>query len=313
MPISQMGDYSARHWSFIKDMLSEIVIDCGFIDPELVSYDEVNPDIKSRIINHIFSIPLLICDVSGNNPNVLYELGMRVAFDMPIIIIKDWKTNFNFDISSFEHVLYPDDIDKLPADDPHLIFFKERMKNKLLAMSKAFEGKSPLVSPLRNYLNHENYLKIKRGAPFDIEGTFEYLCFRERDYYSHGGICHITLKPSHGNLIEWQLKGQRCWIKQSRDEGTVRYLNPYRWDTRKAVIFSDGTFMLNYNIRTDDSNIVGYIKGEVLSNDHSHMINDFVGDYHQDEGKRITKGGFKMVRIPNGVSYNSHEFNFVPS
>jgi hypothetical protein len=38
------------------------------------------------------SKPDYLCDVSGKNANVMFELGLRLAFDNPTIIIKDDKT-----------------------------------------------------------------------------------------------------------------------------------------------------------------------------------------------------------------------------
>ena len=52
----------------------------------------------------------MVCDVSGKNPNVMFELGMRLAFDKPTIIVKDDKTAYSFDTSPIEHLGYPRDL-----------------------------------------------------------------------------------------------------------------------------------------------------------------------------------------------------------
>jgi hypothetical protein len=48
--------------------------------------------------------------VSGKNPNVMFELGIRLAFDKATIIIKDDKTDYSFDTSVIQHIPYPRDL-----------------------------------------------------------------------------------------------------------------------------------------------------------------------------------------------------------
>lgn len=56
--------------------------------------------ISNSIINKIFSAiqecPMVICDLSNRNPNVLYELGLRQACDKPVVSIQDDKTINSF-------------------------------------------------------------------------------------------------------------------------------------------------------------------------------------------------------------------------
>jgi hypothetical protein len=40
----------------------------------------------------------------------MLELGMRLAFDKPAVIVKDDKTDYSFDTSSIEHLAYPRDL-----------------------------------------------------------------------------------------------------------------------------------------------------------------------------------------------------------
>ena len=49
---------------------------------------------------------MVICDVSGRNPNVLYELGVRQAFDRPVTLLKDGQTEWIFDVQMLRHVEY---------------------------------------------------------------------------------------------------------------------------------------------------------------------------------------------------------------
>jgi hypothetical protein len=63
--------------------------------------------IQKRIVQNLYSSDVIVCDVSGKNPNVMFELGMRLAFDKPTLIVKDDKTDYSFDTGIIEHVPYP--------------------------------------------------------------------------------------------------------------------------------------------------------------------------------------------------------------
>jgi hypothetical protein len=66
--------------------------------------------IHKTIIQNVYDNPVVVCDISGKNPNVMFELGLRLAFDKPTIIVKDDKTSYSFDTSAIEHLEYPRDL-----------------------------------------------------------------------------------------------------------------------------------------------------------------------------------------------------------
>ena len=95
MPISAIDTYSSDHWTEVKKIISEAICDAGY-KPNLVSNADDIGIIQKRIIQNIYDNDIVVCDVSGKNPNVMFELGMRLAFDKPAIIIIDdnsqcWK------------------------------------------------------------------------------------------------------------------------------------------------------------------------------------------------------------------------------
>ena len=49
---------------------------------------------------------MALCDLSNRNPNVLYELGLRQAYDKPVVLVQDDKTERIFDISGINTVSY---------------------------------------------------------------------------------------------------------------------------------------------------------------------------------------------------------------
>lgn len=105
-PIADMDDYSAAHWREVHDIVAEPVKEAGY-ELKLVSESDASSVILSEIVTNIYTNDLVIADVSGRNANVMFELGMRMAFQKPVIIIMDDNTPFSFDISPVKHLIYP--------------------------------------------------------------------------------------------------------------------------------------------------------------------------------------------------------------
>ena len=49
---------------------------------------------------------MVVCDLSSGNPNVLYELGIRHSFDLPVVLLKDDITDFIFDVAGIKTIQY---------------------------------------------------------------------------------------------------------------------------------------------------------------------------------------------------------------
>ena len=78
--------------------------------PNLVSIADDVRVIHKTIIQNLYAYPIVVCDVSARNPNVLFELGMRVAFEKPVVIVKDDQTKGIFDLAPIEYIEYPRDL-----------------------------------------------------------------------------------------------------------------------------------------------------------------------------------------------------------
>ena len=109
MPISSIDGCNESHWNDVMEILNESIDEAGFESNLVSNADDVGV-IQKRIIQNLYDNPIVICDVSGKNPNVMFELGIRLAFDKPTIIIKDDKTTYSFDTSPIEHLEYPRDL-----------------------------------------------------------------------------------------------------------------------------------------------------------------------------------------------------------
>lgn len=146
MPISSMDGCTSEHWAEVKNIITEAVE--GIAEPQfnvkLVSDADDVGVIQKRIVQNIYSSDIIVCDVSGKNPNVMFELGMRLAFDKPTVIIKDDKTDYSFDTGIIEHVPYPRDL-----RFSRIVTFKTSLAEKVVATHR-----SAITNP-----DHSTFLK----------------------------------------------------------------------------------------------------------------------------------------------------------
>lgn len=60
--------------------------------------------IQKTIVNDLLSADLVIADLTEHNPNVMFELGMRMAHDLPIALIRARGTGSIFDVDNMLRV-----------------------------------------------------------------------------------------------------------------------------------------------------------------------------------------------------------------
>lgn len=160
MPISAIDGCNEAHWADVLEIINDAIEEAGF-DGELVSNADDVGIIHKRIIQNLYENPMVVCDVSGKNPNVMFELGMRLAFDKPTLIIKDDQTTYSFDTSAIEHLEYPRD----------LRFTKVvEFKKKLAAKLKATYKKSTEDQNYTTFLKHFGEFKVAKIDQKEVSG-----------------------------------------------------------------------------------------------------------------------------------------------
>lgn len=93
--------------------------------------------IHKEILQNIDEDDIIICDVSGRNPNVFFELGIRMATQKPTVIVKDEKTAYPFDTGPNRYVGYPRDL-----RHPEMEKFKAELKKSIQATIAQDKDKS---------------------------------------------------------------------------------------------------------------------------------------------------------------------------
>lgn len=91
-----------RPAGFFSEVLSNLIVpaatEVGF---KVETANKQGSDIiQSTIINELMSADIVLADLTDHNPNVLFELGFRIALNKPVIIIKAKGTSGIFDVDS---------------------------------------------------------------------------------------------------------------------------------------------------------------------------------------------------------------------
>ena len=95
-----------RPEGFFKEVLNSLLIpagiDAGF---NVETANKQGSDvIHSTIVNDLLEADLVIADLTDHNPNVLFELGMRMNADLPVALIKTKDTGIIFDVDNMLRV-----------------------------------------------------------------------------------------------------------------------------------------------------------------------------------------------------------------
>ncbi len=145
MPIAPHSDYPTDHWKDVLAILNEAIEQTKF-EPKLVSDDVAIGLIHDRIVTNIYNNEIVVCDVSSKNPNVMFELGLRLAFDKPTIIIKDETTGYSFDTGVIEHISYPSSL-----RFSQIVKFKEELIRRIEATYKKSQEEPNFSSFLKSF------------------------------------------------------------------------------------------------------------------------------------------------------------------
>ena len=89
--------------------------------------------IQSAILQNLYENDVVICDVSGLNPNVMLEAGLRLSTKKPTVIITDRIQKPPFDISNIGYLNYQKDLEYNAIED-----FIEKLSIKIRDVHEAF-------------------------------------------------------------------------------------------------------------------------------------------------------------------------------
>jgi hypothetical protein len=144
----------------------------------------------------------------------MFELGMRLAFDKPTIIIKDDRTEYTFDTGQIEHLGYPRDL-----RHSQIVNFKERLSEKIIATHK----KATTDPSYTTFLKHFGSFRVSKleekevsGQQFILEQLQSILIAVQRIPV---GVVESAATPAGSGGLQWA-KGDvnACMVGTSRND-----------------------------------------------------------------------------------------------
>ncbi|WP_219927966.1 hypothetical protein, partial [Aeromonas sp. HMWF015] len=198
------------HWLNVQKVIHDALSPLG-LNIRMVSHsDEVNV-IQKNIIQNLFMDDIIICDVSSRNPNVMFELGVRLTFDKPVVLIKDHDTPISFDIGNIYHITYPRSLNYAEI----LVFQKELLDKVIATMEKAKgEGYSPFLQGF--------------SIPVKNKGSIETKEVDSNEYYAiqlneiNEKLNKVIARAGEGELGHLRGNSTNMWLDVTKNLVTLR-------------------------------------------------------------------------------------------
>lgn len=146
MPVSTGEGDAARygdpqHFAHVLDHLfAPAVQRAGFelVPPVMQGADLIH----AEIVRNLETAELVLCDATGHNPNVFFELGIRTALDRPVALVRDNLTErLPFDTSGINTHTYDSSLAPWTLEQG-----VERLSEHLRSSSERSRGANPLWS-----------------------------------------------------------------------------------------------------------------------------------------------------------------------
>lgn len=108
-PIGEENDSIRRHIEGIIDVVIMPVMKDDY-DIQVAHRLFEMGSINRQIIELIYKSDLVIANLTGTNPNVMYELAFRHTLGLPVITIAEKGTKLPFDVSTERTIFYTNDL-----------------------------------------------------------------------------------------------------------------------------------------------------------------------------------------------------------
>lgn len=100
-PIGDRGsEIRIRSDDLFTHLIQPVALEAGYVAERVIENDRPG-DITAKIVGDIINSDAIVCDITGHNPNVFYELAIAHAWKKPCILLSsDDPIRVPFDISS---------------------------------------------------------------------------------------------------------------------------------------------------------------------------------------------------------------------
>lgn len=141
----------------INEVIEPVLNELGFC-VEVSHRINDSGSVTNTIIKKVYESDLVIANLTGNNPNVMYEVALRHASAKPIIHITEDISNLPFDINDQRTIEYADDMAGA-----------YQLKSDLIAMIDAIEFNKFALNPVTIALEKKNLVNVPASASKDFE------------------------------------------------------------------------------------------------------------------------------------------------
>jgi hypothetical protein len=217
----------------------EVRIECHRADKT-----ERSGEIITHIIDQLVTADIVIADLSGQNPNVFYELGVRHAVHNNTILIAQNIKDIPFDLRHLRTIQYN-------YDPEGMLIFRDRLINAIRAIEKDMDA---IDNPVRRYLSDKavnGLIKQEmRFGPDNLREMAVELVSLRREFASYAAQMRDVIEsitttnsenrtdkaPSVDSLKEFE----GIWISDLGTMACVRVLNgqlyiPYSYHSQKTL------------------------------------------------------------------------------
>lgn len=148
------SDVFRRAKGVIESVIKPVLKEYGYDDIKPAYEINISGTINTQIINRIVENDLVIANLTGNNPNVMYELCLRHVVAKPIIQICQHGTSLPFDIKDNRTIFYKDD----------MLGVEELKENIAKFMNEIEYDEDYMDNPIYNARRYAKLLKDTQGT-----------------------------------------------------------------------------------------------------------------------------------------------------
>lgn len=320
-PIGEESSPERLRADYMLKVIKQILSEFGFDETNIIAAHNINSPgvITNQVIKQVTSASIVIADLSGLNPNVMYELALRHFTYLPVIQICDDSTTLPFDVKTMRTIFYNFD-GKVNSG----------FKRELRATYESIEKKSSIDNPMKDIVgidlfnNLTGISGIKRLSSLN-EMYFQMTCKMRDAKISVDDITWATTtfyrtKSDRNSYEEYKMTMQEILEKKDikyREISSIGHQS-YLWRVEELLKFYNYNIgyyevpkipLISYMVIDNKDAFIGFYRDPFLPIDdevYLHITNKDVIAFLVDYYQTLWSGSVK-VKEGDTVDYKTLE------